>query len=146
MRDREVDMITYRYSIEGIESRQVEGFFVGWPNPPSPETHLRILKNSTEVVLAINDDTGAVVGFVTAVSDGVLTAYIPLLEVLPAYKGRGIGRELMRRMLDRLKTMYMVDLLCDRELQPFYERFDMKRAMGMMIRRYEYQCGMAPVD
>ena len=134
-------MITFRYSIDGIESHQVEGFFVGWPNPPSPETHLRILKNSTEVVLAVEDKTGAVVGFITAVSDSILAAYIPLLEVLPAYRGRGVGQELVRRMLDRLKTMYMVDLLCDTELQPFYERFNMKRAMGMMIRRYQFQSG-----
>ena len=138
-------MITYKYSIDGIEPRQVEGFFVGWPNPPSPETHLRILKNSTEAVLAIDDDTDAVVGFVTAVSDGVLAAYIPLLEVLPAYKGRGIGQELMRRMLDRLKTVYMVDLMFYTKLQPFYERFGMTPATGMMIRRYEYQSGKTPV-
>ena len=35
------------------------------------------------------DDAGRVVGFVTAISDGVLSAYIPLLEVLPEYQGAG---------------------------------------------------------
>lgn len=134
-------MITYVYSSEGIKPSQLEGFFIGWPNPPSPETHKRIMENSMEVVVAIDDETGAAVGFVTAVSDGVLAAYIPLLEVLPAYRGRGIGQELVKRILDRLKTLYMVDLTCDKELQPFYERFGMKPATGMMIRRYEYQSG-----
>ena len=40
-----------------------------------------------------------VVGFVTATSDGVLSAYIPFLEVVPAYRSRGIGslRENLRR-------------------------------------------------
>jgi hypothetical protein len=30
----------------------------------------------------------------------------------------------------------MVDLLCDPELQPFYESLGMHRATGMMVRNY----------
>jgi len=64
----------------------------------------------------------AVVGFVTAVGDGVLAAFIPLLEVLPAYRGRGIGAELVRRVLARLSSRYSIDLVCDPDLVPYYER------------------------
>ena len=88
----------YRDTAEGIAPGQLAGFFVDWPNPPSPETHLRILAGSDHVVLAFDEATDAVVGFVTAVSDGVLAAYVPLLEVLPAHQGRGIGTELMTRI------------------------------------------------
>lgn len=56
----------------------------------------------------------------TAITDGVLAAFIPSLEVLPAYRGRGIGTELMRRMLTELARYPDVDLSCDAELQPFY--------------------------
>lgn len=118
------------------------GFFEGWPDPPSPETHLRLLLNSDAVVLAF--DGAAVVGFVTAVTDGVLCAHVPLLEVLPAYRGRGIGRELLRRMLDKFGGLYMVDLLCDPELRPFYASVGMRPAAGMMLRRYESQSGKRP--
>jgi ribosomal protein S18 acetylase RimI-like enzyme len=97
---------------------------------------VRLLERSDHVVLALDDATGQVVGFVTAVSDGVISAYIPLLEVLPAYRSAGVGSELMRRMLDLLGDLYMVDLLCDRELQPFNERLGMRRAVGMMHRNY----------
>lgn len=76
-----------------------------------------------------------------AISDGLLSAYIPFLEVLPAYRGRGIGQELTRRMLDKLTRLYMVDLLYDPELQPFYARLGMKAASGMMLRKYERQSG-----
>ena len=75
-----------------------------WPNPPSPETHLTILRQSFAAVVARDDWTSNVVGFVTAISDGILAAYIPLLEVLPAYRGRGIGTELMRRVLVQFGT------------------------------------------
>lgn len=134
-------MIKYVYTSKGIEPGRIEGFFEGWPNPPSPETHLRILRNSAEVVLAIDENTDAVVGFITAVSDEVLAAYIPLLEVLPGYRRRGIGQELLKRMLSRLSKLYMVDLVCDERMQPFYEHVGMKRAVGMTMRRYEYQSG-----
>ena len=51
------------------------------------------------------------VGFVTAISDGVLSAFIPLLEVLPEWQGPGIGTELVRRILAELEDFYMVSRL-----------------------------------
>ncbi|MGH3427694.1 MAG: GNAT family N-acetyltransferase, partial [Terriglobales bacterium] len=36
-----------------------------------------------------------VVGFVNAISDGIATAFIPWLEVVPHRQGRGIGAALM---------------------------------------------------
>lgn len=134
-------MILYRDSTAGITAEQLQGFFEGWPNPPSAETHLRLLMNSDKVVLAVDEDGGQVVGFITAITDGVLSAFIPFLEVLPAYRGRGIGRELVRRMLEKLGGLYAVDLLCDPDLQPFYERFGMRRASGMSLRDYRFQSG-----
>ncbi len=135
-------MINYTDSPEGIGADDLNGFFVGWPNPPSPDKHLEILTKSDAIVLAIDETTGQVVGFITAISDGVLSAYIPLLEVLPEYQKQGIGAELVRRMLSKLNGLYMVDLLCDKELQPYYERFGMKPITAMMIRNFERQSGI----
>lgn len=128
-------MIDYTDSLAGVEPRHLEGFFVGWPHPPSAETHLRLLAGSDRIELAIDRETGQVVGFVTALTDGVLSGFIPLLEVLPAYQRQGIGRALMTRMLDRLGALPNVDLLCDPDVVPFYERLGMKPAGGMVLRR-----------
>jgi len=134
--------IRYIDSLDGVTADHLRGgFFVGWPNPPLPETHLRMLRGSSHIVLAINAETGMAVGFVTAVSDGVLAAYIPLLEVVPDHQQRGIGSELMRRMLAQLRNLYMVDLLCDLDLQPYYERFEMRPSTGMLLRNYDRQSG-----
>jgi ribosomal protein S18 acetylase RimI-like enzyme len=130
-------MIAYSDSVAGLGHGQLEGFFEGWLAPLSPEAHLRVLEGSDHVVLARDDGSGRVVGFVTAISDGVLSAYIPLLEVLPDHRGRGIGTELMRRMLEKLAGLTMVDLMCDEELRPFYERLGMQSLPGMTIRRHE---------
>lgn len=124
-------MIDYVISAEGIAPDDLDGFFVGWPRRPSSQQHLELLRGSSYVVLA--REGRRVVGFVTAISDGVLSAYVPLLEVLPGWQGRGIGTELMRRLLEGVGNLYMVDLSCDEGLVPFYERLGLQRldaAMG----------------
>jgi ribosomal protein S18 acetylase RimI-like enzyme len=133
--------INYTFTAKGISPEQLRGFFDGWPNPPSPETHLRLLKNSDEVVLAIDRETKRVVGFITAITDHVLSAYIPFLEVVPEYRGRGIGSELVDLMLERLGDLYMIDLICDQELQAFYAKRGMREATGMAKRNYDNQSG-----
>ncbi len=134
-------MIDYVDSVLGLSQESLHGFFEGWPNPPSPEAHLRLLTGSDEVVLAVHRERGNAVGFITAITDGVLAAYIPFIEVLPAFQGLGIGEELMSLMLAKLKGLYMVDLLCDSETQPFYRGFGMQPSVGMMLRNYDRQSG-----
>ena len=127
--------VEYRESADGLTPDELRGFFVGWPQPPSPERLLELLRSSTHVGVAI--DGGRVVGFVTAISDGVLSAYVPLLEVLPEHQQRGIGSELVRRLLARFDGLYMVDLACDEGLVRYYERLGLMRvgvAMGMRNR------------
>ena len=137
-------MIEFRDNADGVSPSQLEGFFEGWPDPPSPETHLRLLQQSTDVILAVDSETGHVVGFITAVSDRILAAYIPLLEVLPVYQGRGIGSQLVRRMLQRFEHLYMIDLVCDAALEPFYEGLGMRRMPAMVVRNHAQQSGAAP--
>jgi len=117
------------------------GFFEGWPNPPNQEVHRKILRDSYLSLVAVDTDEGMIVGFVNAISDGVLSAYIPLLEVLPAYRGQGIGADLVRTLLSMLQHLYMVDLCCDQDLHPYYARLGMFKSFGMIYRNYQAQAG-----
>jgi ribosomal protein S18 acetylase RimI-like enzyme len=131
-------VISYQETLDGITPEGLTGFFQGWPTPPSAEQHLKIMNGSEAVVIAVDPEaSGRVVGFVTAVGDGVLATYVPLLEVLPEYRGRGIASELVRRLFARLDDRYMIDLVCDETLVPFYERLGMARVTAMVIRRPE---------
>ena len=83
-----------------------------------------------------------VVGFITAITDHVLTAYIPFLEVRKEYQSRGIGAALTKKMLARLHKFYIIDLACDPEVQDFYKKFGMKKYTAMIMRNYDHQTGI----
>ncbi len=131
----------YKNTLEGISSDMLDGFFVDWLNPPNPKTHYKLLMKSSKIVIAIDETTNKVIGFITAISDGVLSAYIPFLEVLPEYKNKGIGQELVHRILEELEDIYMIDLCCDDDLVSYYEKFGMFKSNGMIIRNYKMQTG-----
>ena len=136
-------MIIYSDSADNVTVAQLDGFFVGWLNPPDPATHLAILKNSYSIWIAIDSEAdNRVVGFINAVSDRVLSAYLPLLEVLPDYQKRGIGSELVKRMLAGLDQFYMIDLTCDDNMVKFYEALGLKKYIAMMKRNFERQSGV----
>jgi ribosomal protein S18 acetylase RimI-like enzyme len=127
-------VITYTNTADAITADRLHGFFVDWPVAPSPERHLELLRGSHAMELALDGD--AVVGFVTAISDGVMSAFIPLLEVRPEYRHQGIGTELVRRLLAQLDEFYMVDLCCDADLEPFYRALGFQTLdRGMGVRR-----------
>jgi len=129
-------MIRYTNNLTNLEEAMLCGFFVGWSNPPTPTEHMKILKGSYCVWLAIDTKTNKVVGFINAISDGVLSAYIPLLEVLPKYKKSGIGKKLVGNMLDSLKEFYMIDVVHDAELQEYYAQFGMSKCVASVLRNF----------
>jgi len=126
-------------TLEGITPAELNGFFEGWPNPPTPQTLHRILSGSHRIALVV--EGGQVIGFVNAISDGVLCAYIPLLEVRFQWRGLGIVSSLMESLFAQLDGLYMIDTACDDELVPFYERFGMTRGNAMIRRDYARQDG-----
>lgn len=128
--------IRYTTTLDDITPAMLTGFFQGWQRPMSAEKHLRVLRGSSHVVLAIDGRASRVVGFINAISDGCQSAFIPLLEVLPEYHGKGIGGELLSRMLEQLRDFPCIDLTCDPALQSFYEKCGMLRSVGMVVRDY----------
>ncbi len=127
-------MISYTDNLASVREDMLHGFFAGWPRRPSAGQHLAVLRGSYRSVVAIDDAGDRVVGFVNMLSDGVLTAFIPWLEVLPGYQGQGIGGDLTRRILNGTDRFYPVDLVCDAPLVPCYERFGMHGASSALLR------------
>lgn len=131
--------IQYSTDINCLNDISLDGFFVDWPTPPSNDTFRKLLKNSYKVVLAYHDQK--LIGFINCISDGVLSAYIPLLEVVPEHQNKGIGQELIKRLQNELRHLYMIDLICDKELVTYYEKLGMMKAHGACLRNYDRQSG-----
>lgn len=70
-------------------------------------------------------DAGQLVAFGRIVSDGILHAMIYEMIILPAYQGRGIGKQVMERLLEQCKQAKIRDiqLFCARGKRGFYEKF-----------------------
>lgn len=128
-------MVDYRSDIADLRSSDLDGFFAGWPDPPSATRRLEILRAADLIELAT--EGAEVIGFATAITDGLFAAFIPLVEVKRAAQGRGVGTELVRRLTERLKSCYSIDLVCDESVVPFYERSGWSRLAGMGIRHRE---------
>ncbi|HXV70353.1 MAG TPA: GNAT family N-acetyltransferase [Acidimicrobiia bacterium] len=132
--------LEYRTTAEGLTPDQLGGgFFDGWLDPPSSDTLLRILDASDHVVIAVRNEQ--VIGFVTALSDGVLSDFVTLLEVLAEHHDKGIGHSLVNQMMSQIGDLYMVDLVCDANLSRFYAELGFAATAGMSRRDHATQSG-----
>ena len=128
-------MITYRADLASVTEEALEPFFEGWPVAPPPARRVAALRGADHAVLAYDGDR--LIGFATALTDGELVAHVALLEVVPSHRGLGIGSELVRSLQARFARLYGLDLCCDEEVVPFYERLGFARVAGMVQRHPE---------
>jgi GNAT superfamily N-acetyltransferase len=97
-----------------------------WSSARRPELLHRALLASHSLVSAWDDTK--LVGLGNAISDGYLVVYYPHLLVLPDYQGRGIGTELMRRLLARYAGFHQHMLVADGRALDFYRKCGFERA------------------
>ena len=69
-------------------------------------------------------DGARLVGLVCSLDDGAVTAYINYLIVHPDYQRMGIGKELMRRILNEDRDFMRVELIADAGATEFYDKLD----------------------
>ena len=84
-------------------------------------------------------DGERLIGYVDSVSNGVTDAYIQDLTVHPDYRGKGVGTQLMNRMIAALKErhIFMISVLYEEKLRTFYSRFGFFEMLGGQMQTYE---------
>jgi predicted GNAT family acetyltransferase len=70
-----------------------------WALGRARETQERLVHEASRVVGVYHE--GRQVGFARAVTDGVAFVYLADVYVLPEHRGRGLGLELVREMVER---------------------------------------------
>lgn len=84
-------------------------------------------------------DEEKLIGYIDSVSNGVTDAYIQDLMVHPDYQAKGIGTELMNRMIAELKErhIYMISVVYEEKLKTFYNRFGFFNMLCGQMQTYE---------
>ncbi len=106
----------------------------------------RAIRNSTRVVGLYRGDEQ--VGFARAVSDGAIVAYLADVYVLAPFRGRGLGLELVRELVDGGPYAGLTWLLHTAAQQGLYEKlgFVSRSVFPLMERRRRKLAGEAPYD
>ncbi len=119
--------VRYR-STRSLPKAQVLNLYrsVQWSAARKPVQLVRALKRSHSVVTAWVE--GSLVGLGNAVSDGSLVVYYPHLLVLPEFQRRGIGRQLMKRLMNRYRGFHQHILIAEAKAVSFYRKCGFKRA------------------
>ena len=116
-------MIEYRQTRDFTEEDLRRLFLsVGWESGRYPKRLVDAMRNSTHVISAWDGDR--LIGLVRALDDGATIAFLHYLLVDPAYQGRHIGDELMKRIMKNFTDLLYVKVIpSDPKTITFYERY-----------------------
>jgi ribosomal protein S18 acetylase RimI-like enzyme len=103
---------------------------VQWPSLTDPDVVRRVCTAPGASTYVAELD-GDVVGWASALGDGVLQSHLSFVAVHPDQRGRGIARLLVVATFQATATKRM-DLITD-SAEGFYESFDHKRMAGFRI-------------
>ena len=133
-----VATIEYRDQTHTLDLHQLARLFdaVGWQHRTrDPERLAQMVRGSMYGVSA--HDGEELVGYARAISDGAFNAYVSTVAVLPEYQRQGIGREMIRRLLDGRDRVQFV-LHARAEVHPFYAACGFQPAPDMLRRDRRY--------
>lgn len=106
----------------------------GWPTPTQrPEHSLISWRNAWPALVAVDMQTGSVIGFARGLTDGEVTTFIAELLVALEHRGCGVGQAL----LDACYHLYphtRIELLSMETSEGFYESHGFRR-VGQGFRR-----------
>ena len=75
------------------------------------------------------------VGFARAATDGVSFVYLADVYVLPEYRGRGLGEELVREMVERGPLAQLKWLLHTADMHPLYRKLGFTEPTSKVMER-----------
>lgn len=92
-----------------------------WAAGRARETQDRLIRKASRVVGLYDGDRQ--IGFSRAFTDGLAAAYLADVYVLSEYRGRGLGEELVREMIDNGPYAGVKWLLHTTDAHPLYRKF-----------------------
>jgi GNAT superfamily N-acetyltransferase len=104
-----------------------------WAEGRPRETQDRLIDEASRVVGLYDGDRQ--IGFCRAFSDGVSLAYLADVYVLAEYRGRGLGEELVREMIENGPYANVKWILHTTDAHPLYRKFDFEEPNYKVMER-----------
>ncbi len=103
-----------------------------WKDEYDPSEIPRLIKGSFAFAVAIETTSHRAVGMGRVLSDGVSDAYIQDLVILPAFRGKGIGKKIVSLLVKQCKKagLSWIGLIAEPESEEFYLPIGFERMTG----------------
>jgi GNAT superfamily N-acetyltransferase len=97
-----------------------------WSSAKKPTELMAALRNSHSLVTARIGKR--LIGIGNAISDGHLVVYYPHMLVHPDYQRAGIGKKMMRELIEKYSDFHQQMLTADADAADFYQALGFERA------------------
>src|SRR4029077_5776849 len=140
----ELDDDPERVDVDAVQAFISEESYWGRGRPR--ELVERAIRGSARVVGLFHE--GVQVGFARAASDEAIVAYLADVYVLAPYRGRGLGSEMLRELIDNGPHAGLTWLLHTEDAQDLYAKlsFSSQPVYPLMERRRQKVAGEAPYE
>lgn len=142
------DMLIYSENNLSLEEYKILRADAGWKT--IPDEQIKQSLNSCDYTIVVRN-SNQIVGMARCLSDSVYITYIFDVVVHSEYRGRNIGKEMMRKVINHYKSrnsylMQLVLLAVTSDVELFYKKLGFKKypnllngsGMGMWINGKPY--------
>lgn len=136
LEDFEVKFVK-KWSVEEIIELYKAG---GWWREDYKKSEIsRIIKGSYVFAVVVEKTTGKAVGMGRVLSDGASDAYIQDLVILNEYRGKGLGKYLVKELVSYCKSKGIgwIGLIAEPDQDKFYEELGFKIMKDHKPMKYE---------
>lgn len=134
-------MLDWSDSLAGIDWLELEALYRAAPLGNKSAASLQVAFEASRYCCFARED-GRLVGAGRVLADGVDCAYVCDVALLPSHQGRGLGAQLMTRLVDRARGHRKIILYAVPGKEGFYRRFGFQR-MTTAMAIFEDQAGAA---
>jgi ribosomal protein S18 acetylase RimI-like enzyme len=124
-----------------LEHEIVELYKTGgwWKDTYDPSGIRPLIKGSFAFAIVIDKSSGNAIGMGRILSDGVSDAYIQDLIVLPKFRGQGIGKKLVKFLLDHCISngIQWIGLIAEPGQDSFYSKIDFSPMKNHIPMKYK---------
>jgi ribosomal protein S18 acetylase RimI-like enzyme len=98
-----------------------------------------LIKGSFVFAVVVDKKTGKTIGMGRVLSDGTSDAYIQDLVILQEYRNKGIGKKLVKKLIDycKSKNIHWIALISEPNQENFYKKIGFKEMKNYIPLKYE---------